>query len=348
MFQFAHAYILYFLGIIPVIIALFVYSQWRKKRLLSQYGDITILQDLMPEQSKSRPVLKLVILLLAIAFFIFGLAGPQFGVKLQEVKRKGVEIIIALDVSNSMLSADIQPNRLERAKQAISKLVDRLKQDKIGLIVFAGDAMTQLPITADYASAKMFLSNINPSLVSVQGTAIGKAINLASVSFTPDGASDKAIIIISDGENFEDDALDAAKKAREKGIYLYTIGIGSPSGAPIPISTGGGQTNYLKDAQGQVVVSKLDETTLNQIAAAGEGVYIRANNAQIGLNTIFDQIKKLKKAEYESKIYSEYKDQFQYPMAIALILLIIEILILERKTKWSSRINLFDEKKVKV
>jgi Ca-activated chloride channel family protein len=344
MFQFAHPYLLYAFILVPLMIAVFILVNIQKTRLLKQYGDTNLIADLMPMYSKSRPILKFVFFVVAFALFIIGLAGPQFGTKLQETKRKGVEIIIALDVSNSMMAEDIKPNRLERAKQAISKLVDRLKDDKIGLIVFAGDAVTQLPITSDYISAKMFLSSISPDMIPVQGTALGKAINLASVSFTPNANSDKAIILITDGENHEDNAVEAASAAVEKGIHVYAIGIGLPNGAPIPNSNVGGQVNYWKDVNGSVVISRLDENLLNQVAASGEGVYIRANNSQIGLNTIFDQIKKLKKGEYQAKVYAEYKDQFQWPIGFALVLLLCEMLILDRKTKWSVRLNLFQVK----
>jgi Ca-activated chloride channel family protein len=344
MFQFAHVELLYLLFLIPILIVAFIVSKNHKKKLWDQYGDAALLEELMPDRSVNRPILKLILLLVALAFFILAIAGPQFGSKLENKKMEGVELMIALDVSNSMLANDIKPNRLERAKQAISKLVDRLSDDKIGLIVFAGDAMTQMPITADYVSAKMFLSSITPDLVPVQGTAIGKAIKLASISFTPDGKSDKAIIVITDGENHEDDAMETVAAAREKGIYIYTIGIGSPEGCPIPVSSSGGQINYQKDEQGQVVVSKLDEALLEKIAAEGNGIYVQANNSQIGLNTIFDKIKNLKKGEFKTKQYSEYKNQYQWPLAISLVLLLTELLVLERKTKWSKRFNLFQIK----
>jgi Ca-activated chloride channel homolog len=344
MFQFAHIEILYFLFLIPIIIVLYIISNNKKKKLFKQYGDITLLDGLMPDRSTNRPSFKLVLFLSALAFFILAMAGPQFGTKLENKKTEGVEIMIALDVSNSMLASDIKPNRLERAKQSISKLVDRLNDDKIGLIVFAGEAMTQMPITADYVSAKMFLSSITPDLVPVQGTAIGSAIKLASVSFTPDTKSDRAIIIITDGENHEDDAMGAANAAKEKGIFVYTIGIGSPEGAPIPVSESGPQVNYRKDGEGQIVISKLDEKLLTEIATAGDGIYVRANNSQVGLNTIFDKIKKLKKGEFKSRQYSEYKNQYQWPLAISLILLLIELIVLERKTKWSKHFNLFQVK----
>lgn len=340
MFQFAYPKLLYLLAAIPVVIVFYWLSVQRKKSLLKEFGDQSLVKELMPDYSNTRPVVKLVFLLLALAFFILGLAGPQFGSKLEQKKHRGVEIIIALDVSNSMLAEDIQPSRLERAKQAISKLVDNLQNDRIGLIVFAGEAYTQLPITSDYVSAKMFLSNISTNSVPVQGTAIGAAINLAARSFTPDYKGDRAIILITDGENHEDDALGAAKAASEKGIIVHTIGMGLPEGAPIPIS-GSGQKNYLKDNQGNVVISKLDESMLSQIAAAGNGLYIRANNTQMGLNTVFDKIKTMSKAEFETKIYAEYENQFQWPIGLALFFLLFEMLIIERKSRWSEKFHLF-------
>lgn len=344
MFKFEHPILLSLFILIPVIIIFYLVSYYKRKRLLQQFGDIELISQLMPELSKTRPVLKLVLLMTALAFFILGIAGPQFGSKIQQNKRKGVEIIIALDVSNSMMAQDIQPNRLERAKQAISRLVDQLKNDKIGLIVFAGEAFTQLPITTDYVSAKMFLSTISTKIVPVQGTAIGEAIKLASRSFTPDGQSDKAIIVITDGENHEDDAISAAKAAAEKGYHVHTIGVGLPNGAPIPDGSGS-QTSFIKDESGNVVISKLDEDLLQKIAIIGKGAYIRATNNQLGLNTIFNEINKMNKSTYEAKIYSEYDDQFQWPIAIALLLLLADLLILERKAPWSEKFNLFQIKK---
>jgi Ca-activated chloride channel family protein len=285
-----------------------------------------------------------VILLVALAFFILGVAGPQFGTKLQETKRKGVEIVIVLDVSNSMLAGDLQPNRLERAKQAISSLVDRLRNDKIGLIVFAGEAFVQLPITTDYVSAKMFLSTISPKIVPVQGTAIGAAINLAAKSFSPDNKSGKAIIVISDGENHEDDVVGAASAASKNGINVDAVGVGLPEGAPIPLDANSGQRNFLKDENGNVVISKLDEALLQKVATAGNGTYIRATNADAGLNTILDEINKMTKEEYKAKVYSDYEDQYQWPMGLALLLLLMELIIFERKTKWSGKLHLFQIK----
>ncbi|WP_240925032.1 vWA domain-containing protein [Maribellus sediminis] len=343
MFRFGNIEYLWGLLIIPVLIVFYTWSRISRRRALKKFGSSEILEELMPFRSKNRPVLKFIILMLALAFFVAGIARPQFGSKLKTEKREGVELIIALDVSNSMMAEDIQPNRLERAKRAISRLVDRLKDDKIGLIVFAGDAYTQLPITTDYNSAKLFLNAVNTQIVPKQGTAIGAAIDLAHRSFTPDGEANKAIIVITDGENHEDDAISAAKSALEDGIVVHTIGMGLPSGSPIPVLRNG-QTDYLKDRDGKVVVTKLNEQMLEQIAAAGEGIYVRANNAQVGLNALFDEINNMEKQEMETRTFSEYDDQFQYFFAIGLFLLLLEFVILERKNKYLKNINLFGTK----
>jgi Ca-activated chloride channel family protein len=342
-FRFGNIEYLWGLLIIPALAIIFAWSRIARRRALKKFGQPDMLEDLMPFRSNSRPVLKFVILMLALAFFIVGIARPQFGSKLKTEKREGVELVIALDVSNSMMAEDIQPNRLERAKRAISRLIDRLQDDKIGLIVFAGDAYTQLPITSDYNSAKLFLNSVNTQIVPKQGTAIGAAIDLAHNSFTPNGEANKAIIVITDGENHEDDAVSAAKDALEDGIIVHTIGMGLPSGSPIPVLRNG-QTDYLKDRDGKVVVTKLNEKMLEQIAAAGQGIYVRANNAQVGLNALFDEINKMEKQEMETRTFSEYDDQFQYFFAIGLFLLLLEFVILERKNKYLKNINLFGAK----
>ncbi len=343
MFRFGNIEYLWGLLIIPLLTLFFIWSRIARRRALKKFGQQEILQHLMPYSSKGRPVLKFVILMLALAFIIGGTARPQFGSKLKTVKREGIELMIALDVSNSMMAEDIQPNRLERAKRAISRLIDRLKDDKIGLIVFAGDAYTQLPITSDYNSAKLFLNSVNTQIVPKQGTAIGAAIDLARKSFTPNGEANKAIVIITDGENHEDDAIASAKAAVDEGIVVHTIGMGLPSGSPIPVLKNG-QTDYLKDRDGKVVVTKLNEQMLEQISAAGHGIYVRANNAQVGLNALFDEMNKMEKQEMETRTYSEYDDQFQYFFAIGLFLLLLEFVILERKNKYLKNINLFGSK----
>ena len=342
MFRFGNIENLYLLVIIPVLILLFMILFSLRKKALRRFGNMQVIEPLMPALSFARPVIKFILIVLALTSLIFGIARPQFGSKLREIKREGVEIIIALDVSNSMMAEDIQPNRLERAKQAIAKMVDRLVNDKIGLIVFAGDAYIQIPITTDYVSAKLFLNTISTEIVPKQGTAIGSAIELGMKSFTQQEETSKALIIITDGENHEDDAIEIAKAAVEKGVRVHTIGIGLPKGAPIPVYNGG-QKNYLKDNSGETVISKLDEDMLRKIAVAGEGVYIRSTDTRVGLDKLFDEINKMEKQEMEAKIYSDYDERFQYVFAICLFFLLLEFFILERKNKWLSKIKLFDQ-----
>lgn len=341
MFRFASQEYLTALVLLPVLVILYIIFRAKRKRAIKAFGNPEILAPLMPNVSHSRSGWKFSIVLLALSLIIIGLARPQFGAKLQKTKREGVEIIIALDVSNSMMAEDIQPNRLERAKRAIARLTERLNNDKIGLIVFAGDAYTQIPITTDYTSAKLFLSAINTSIVPKQGTAIGAAIDLGIKSFTPDTESSKAIIIITDGENHEDNPVEIAKIAAQSDIIVHTIGMGLPQGSPIPMITAGGQKDFWKDKNGQVVVTKLDEKTLQEIAAAGGGKYIRANNTEVGINAIFEEISKMQKTELESRVYSEYNDQFFYFIVVALALLALEFFVLERKNKWMKKVKLF-------
>jgi len=343
MFRFSNPEYLYLLLLIPVLFGIYLVSSLIKKRKLSAFGNLPLIKQLMPGLSFRRGWIKLVFLLVALSFMIFGVAGPQFGSKLTEVKRKGIELIIALDVSNSMMAQDIQPNRLERAKQAISRLVEQLTNDRVGLIVFAGDAFVQLPVTNDYTSAKMFLSSINPGIVSKQGTAIGSAISLAANSFSPQEETSKVIVVISDGESHEDDPVGAARRAAEKGIVIHAIGIGSPQGAPIP--TGKERKDFLKDRDGNVVVTRLDEETLSKVAITGGGRYVRATNTQIGLLPLYEEINRMQRVEFKDKVYSEYDDQFQYLFAVALLLLFIEIFMLERKNRLLQRLNLFGVRK---
>lgn len=342
MFRFSNPEYFYLLLVIPLLIGIYWYSVKLQKKQIKLFGNFNTIMSLIPGHSFRRVFAKFVLVLSALVILIVGLAGPQFGSKLTEVKRKGIEIIIALDVSNSMMAQDIQPNRIERAKQSISQLVDKLTNDRIGLIVFSGDAYIQLPITNDYASAKMFLSSINPGIVSKQGTAIGSAIELATSSFSPDSKASRVIVVISDGENHEDDPLEAAKHAAEQDIVVHTIGIGSPDGAPIPF---GPNRDYLKDSEGKVVVTRLDEETLSKIAVVGNGKYVRATNSQLGLVPLFENINKMQRSEFKDKVYSEYNEQFQYIFALTLLLLLVDFMVLERKNAWAQRINLFGTKK---
>lgn len=338
MFRFSNPEYLYLLLLVPVALALYAYAARRQRRNIKQLGNYATITALMPGRSVGRGWLKATLVALALAVLSTALAGPQFGSKLTEVKHRGVEIIIALDVSNSMLAQDLQPNRMERAKQAIAQLVDKLSGDRIGLVVFAGDAYMQLPITCDYVSAKMFLSSIGPGMVSKQGTDMGRAIELAMNAFTPETQTGRAIIIISDGENHEGSPIEAAQQAAERGIAIHTIGIGSSEGSPIPLGTGGA---FLKDENGQVVVSRLDEETLSKVAGMGNGRYVRATNAQMGLLPLFEHINKMQRAETSDKVYSDYDEQFQLPLGLALLLLLLEFMTLERKNRWLARLNLF-------
>lgn len=340
-FRFEHTEYLYALLLIPAFIILFIWLMYWRKIALKRFGEWRMVQRLIPTISGSRMIFKFILIMIGYALLVIGIANPQTGSKLVEGERKGIDIMIALDVSNSMLAEDIQPNRLERAKQSISKLIDKLGNDRIGIIVFAGNAYMQLPITTDYSAAKMFLETINTRIVPTQGTAIGEAIDMAIGSFDNETHS-RAIIIITDGENHEDEPMKSANNASDQGIYVYTIGMGLPEGAPIPeFNEYNRRIGYKKDRQGSTVVTKLNESMLQQIASAGNGVYVRANNSSSGLKTVFDEINKLEKTEFESKMFSDYEDRFQYFIALSLIFIILELFIFERKSKWLSKINLF-------
>lgn len=337
MFRFAHPEYLYLLIIIPLLVGFHIYSTIDKKKKLKSLGELDLLRLLMPLYSTKRQHVKFYLLLSAIIFLIFLIARPQFGAKIETEKRKGVEVIIALDVSNSMMATDLQPNRLEKSKQIVSKLMDEMVNDKVGLIVFAGDAYTQLPITSDYVSAKMFMPSINPSLVPLQGTAIGSAIETAMKSFSKKEKIGRTIIVITDGENHEDNAVEAAKEAYKKGITTHVIGVGSPEGSPIPIDE---SLNFKRDKDGNIVVSKLNIAMCKEIAEAGKGIYVVADNTNNALKTVQQEIDKIAKAEFESNIYSEYSEQFQFVGLLVLILLLVEFFFMERKNKLYSKIKL--------
>jgi len=340
MFRLAHPMMLYLLLVIPVFILLYILAARLKKKALETYGDRPLLVRLMPDYSGSRGILKLVLLMLAWVMLVIGLADPQTGSKLEKIKRKGIDLVFALDVSNSMLAQDIAPNRLERAKQAISRLLDNLENDKVGLVVFAGNAYVQMPITTDYSATKLFLSGINPGMIPTQGTALGDAIE-TSVSCFGKTKQSKAIILITDGENHEDDAIAAARSAASSGIRIFTIGMGLPEGAPIPVYNSGVQIGYKKDAQGNTVISRLNDELLKEVAEAGKGVYVRANNSQAGVKEVFDQINKLEKVEYDSQIFSDYEDRYQFFLLAGLLLLVAEVLISEKKSRLAGRLKIF-------
>jgi len=343
MFQLAHPQFLYLLLLIPLWVLIFVYAQSRKKKALSDFGDLSLVMRLLPEYSGTRQIFKFILWSIAWMLIVIGMSDPQTGSKLEKIKRKGVDMVFALDVSNSMMAQDITPNRLERAKQAIIHLLGKLENDRVGLITFAGKAYVQMPLTTDYSATRLFLSNINPGMIPVQGTAIGDAIETSASSFGNTKQS-KAIIIITDGENFEDDATGAARSAASKGIRVYTIGIGLPEGAPIPMYSGSTQIGYKKDASGATVITRLNESMLQEIAKAGKGIFVRANNSQSGVQEVFDQINKLEKSEYSEAYFSDYEDRFQFFILAALILILSEVLIADRKGRLAGRIKLFSNK----
>jgi len=340
MFRFAHSVSFFALLLIPLVTAVFVLFMIRRKKAMDRYGENSLLKILAPEFSTAKPIIKFVLYSLALAAMVMALADLQSGSRIEKVKRKGIDLMICLDVSNSMLAQDIRPNRLERAKQAISKLTDKLEGDRIGLIVFAGRAYTQLPITTDYAAAKLFVSIVNTGMVPTQGTDIGDAIKLA-VSGFGETKHNKAIVLITDGEDHEGQVLEQAEAASKAGIILYTIGMGLPEGAPIPVSEGDIQTGYKKDRDGNTIISRLDENILKQIASVGKGMYVRASNSDAGLNTEFEDLEKIEKSDIESKQFSDFESRFQYFAGLALLILILDLFIFERRTRWIKNIKLF-------
>ncbi len=343
MFRFEHTWALWGLLILPLMVLLFfLVKQWRKKAR-NRFAEHQLFQQLMPEYSNFRFRLKFIFYLIAFLFLLIGIANPQIGSKLEEIKREGIDLIVAIDVSNSMKAEDLSPNRLERAKRAMLQLLDELKSDRLGIIVFAGQAYTQLPVTTDYSAAKLFLNTIDTDIVPTQGTAIGAAIDLASESFDFESGGNKALIVVTDGENHEDNAVEAARLANEKGIRVYTIGMGTPTGAPIPTTAGGGRRSFRQDQNGNTVISSLNEEMLREIAFAGDGAYIRATNASAGFEQILDELSGLEKSEFESQVYTDYEDRFQFFIAASVCFLLASIVLNERKSKIVEQYNLFEE-----
>ena len=334
MILFAHSAYLWLLLLVPLFPILYGLARYFRRRRLRRFGDEDLVRELMPSWSASKGWVRVVLFSLAFLFFIVGLARPQIGAKLTERKMKGAEVMIALDVSNSMLAEDYSPNRLERAKLAVSRMTDKLQDDRIGLIVFAGTSFVQLPITTDFVSAKMFLSSINTESVPIQGTALEDALRTAGRSFSAQSEKSRVIILISDGENHEGDPVGTAKMLAEEGIKVYTIGVGSAQGQPIPV-----KGELLKDKDGNIVVSRLDEKTLREIAQAGGGAYIHAGNEEFGLNPIINDIRKMEDEEFSSTVFEEYDEQYMYFLGIALLLFVTEMLIGGRR----SRRHLFEK-----
>ena len=342
MFRFANIEMLWWLITTPVFVIGYIIYTKHKRRQLMEFGDQELVAQLMPDASKGRPIWKFSLLLLAWVLLIVAGSRPQYGQQEKTIKRQGIEVIVALDISNSMLAEDVAPNRLDRAKQILSKMIDNMVDDKVGLVVFAGEAFTQLPITCDYVSAKMFLNTITPNLISTQGTAIGAALQTAVTSFgATESEAGRAIILITDGENHEDDAIAAAKQAQELGIQVFVVGIGKPEGSPIPKP---GSNDYFKDRSGQVVVSRLNEEMCQQIAAAGKGIYVRCDNTNTAMRALQQELDRMATAELESTVYADYNEQYQSFVLIALLLIVIEFFILSRKNHRLTRMDLFGEK----
>ena len=340
MFRFAHPEYLYLLLAAPALIALFAWALYDRRRRLARFGDPATVATLMPDASTGRMKLKFILFTTAVILVILAAARPQFGSKLREQKSEGIEMMLAVDISNSMLAEDFEPNRLERTKYAINKLFDGLEQDRVGVIVFAGDATVQLPITSDYRRAKAFAKRISPSMASVQGTSIGKALSLAEMSFSSGSGDSRVIILITDGEDHEGNVMQAAERAAEQGIRIFTIGIGTPEGAPIEI---GGE--FIKDEKGDMVVSKLDEKMLQEIARITGGAYIRATKQSIGLDEIVRAINDMEQSELSTVRFEEYNEQFQYLIAIAFALLLVEFWLLDRRNPLLARFNIFREQR---
>jgi len=348
MFKFENPIFFYAFAAIPVCIAIYIWYIYRTKKNLKKLGDLHLVLQLAPEISKAKKTTKFILFLIGLSFLILGICNLQTGSKMRDVKREGADIMVCLDVSNSMLAQDLSPNRLERSKIAIENMVNKLQGDRLGIIVFAGEAYVQLPITTDYNTAKLFLESINTKIVPVQGTNIADAINKAVESFGKDEGKNKAIVVITDGENNEDakeSAVDAAEEAAKKNIVIHTIGVGSESGVPIPNMVDGIVSGYKKDNAGNTVVTKLDSKILQDISSATNGVYVQASSSDIGLDAILNKIEELDKKQLESKMYSDYEDQFQWFLGAALLFLVFESFLSERISKLWKKLNLFNHAK---
>lgn len=341
MFRFAYPKLLFLLLIVVAVVALYIVVYFRQRKRLRLFGDPTLMKDLMPNVQHWRLHLKFGLTMVAITLLIIAIARPQFGIKKESTKTQGVEAIFVLDVSNSMLAEDVAPTRLDNAKLMLSKLIDDMPDDKVGLIVFAGDAYIQMPISADNVSAKMFLRGITTRSVPIPGTAIGTAIDMAIRSFgEPTDGVGRTIILLTDGENHEDDAIEAAKVAQESGITVNVVGFGSPDGSPIPVS---GTKSFWRDQEGNVVVTSLNEEMCKQVAQAGNGIYVRANNSNSALRALRSQIDKMQKGDMEVSAYSAYDEKFYIAAWIALFLLIVEFFVLNRKNKWLGKFKWFEK-----
>jgi Ca-activated chloride channel family protein len=337
----------YLLAIIPAMVVIFLLVLWWKKRTQRKFSNGALLEKLAPNASAFKATVKLIFLLLGIAFLIISMVNPKMGTKLKTIKREGVDVVFALDVSKSMLAEDIAPNRLEKAKQIISKTIDRLGSDRVGIIIYAGNSYPLLPITTDHAAANMFLQNANPDMVSSQGTAINEALELAKTFYNNDEQTNRFLIIISDGEDHQEETKQVAQNLANEGVKIYTVGVGTERGGPIPMRLNGAMIGYKKNNKGETVITKRMPEVLQGIADASDGKYIDGNITENPVSEIAEIIAKAEKSEFETKQFSDYKDQFQWFLAFGLFFLIVDIFLFEKKTKWLRRANLFNEEKTK-
>ena len=337
----------YFLAIIPAMIVVFLMVLWWKKHTQNKFSDLNLLQKIAPNSSNFKSALKVGMLLIGIAFLIISLTNPKMGTKLKTVKREGVDVVFALDVSKSMLAEDIAPNRLEKAKQIISKTIDKLGSDRVGIIIYAGNSYPLLPITTDHAAANMFLQNAAPEMVSSQGTAINEALELAKTYYNNDEQTNRFLIIISDGEDHQEETKQMAQNLANEGVKIFTIGIGTEKGGPIPLRINGSMIGYKKDRKGETVITKRTPKVLEGIANAANGKYIDGNVTQKPVNIISEIIANAEKNEFETKQFADYKDQFQWFLGFGLLFLVIDVFLFDKKTKWVTNIDLFNEEKTK-
>ncbi|CAL2102520.1 BatB [Tenacibaculum sp. 190130A14a] len=333
----------YLFTIIPILIVVFLLVIWWKKRTQKKFASLELLHKIAPNTSTFKSVLKFIFFIIGLSFLIISLTNPKMGTKLKTVKREGVDVVFALDVSKSMLAEDIAPNRLEKSKQIISKIIDKLGSDRVGVIIYAGNSYPLLPITTDHAAAKMFLQNANPDMVSSQGTAINEALELAKTYYNNDEQTNRFLIIISDGEDHQEETKQIAQNIANEGVKVYTVGVGTEKGGPIPLKLNGALIGYKKNNKGETVITQRKPDILQDIAEASNGIYIDGNKTEKPVKTIEDIISNAQKSEFETKQFSDYKDQFQWFLGIGLLFLIIDMFFFERKTKWLKKVDLFNE-----
>ena len=343
MFQLEEDIWFWLLFLVLGMVVLFFWTALWKRKTKRLYASAELLKRLSPDQSRFKALLKLVVLVMSLVCFCIALVNPKVGTKLETVTREGVDIVFAIDVSKSMLAEDVAPNRLEKAQQLTAQIINNLVSDRVGIIAYAGKAVPQLPITTDYAAAKMFLQNMNTDMLSSQGTAIDEAIQLSRTYFNDAEQTNRVLVIISEGEDHKDLNLDVAKAAAKEGIKIFTIGVGSEKGGPIPLKRNGVVMRYKKNQKGETVITKLNPNTLTAIAEEANGLFIQGQNTKQVTEKIAEILNKLEKKEFEAKEFSEFKDQFQWFLGLGLFFLILDVLFLERKTAWLKRLNLFNE-----